>query len=303
MTSRRSKRIPILWVLTFILFCLVASHALAQTDSADIAIISTTGYPGYEDVYVEVWLKNGDFAISGFQFMITMSNNELIDFHTDSIAVDTIVIPVDTCTWEPDSLHGDTCFVDSLIPTAVRFCSIDTAGCLTSGFDFIECHGDTGDTSSSECNWIQILGMAPYGEPIEPYPGGWRCLLRFGVDLPCLPDSTTDRTTSFYISPGGFSFLADPGGHLVPFRYTQGNFIGWRALAGDANADSIVQLGDVMYLVNYLYRNGPVPCVPEAGDANGSCLVELGDVVQLIEYLYRNGPPPLEGCWYGDKRK
>lgn len=30
-------------------------------------------------------------------------------------------------------------------------------------------------------------------------------------------------------------------------------------MAGDANADSVVDLGDVLYEINYLYRGGPVP--------------------------------------------
>ena len=299
MTSARIKRMAILSVFAFILTCLAVSQAAAQADSADIAIIYKTAYPGSEDAYVEVWLDNHDFYIAGFQFMITLSNSDLIDFHTDSIIIDTIVIPVDTCTGpEP---HGDTCFVDSLIPTPVRFCSIDTAGCLTNKFDFMECHGDTGDTSSSECNWIQVLGLAPYGDPIDPYAGGWRCLFKFGVDVSCLPDSTDDRTTSFYITPGGNSFLADPDGDLIPFRYTQGELMAWFGLEGDASGDSLVELADITYLVNYLYREGPMPCIPESGDANGSRLVELGDVIYLIEYLYRDGPAPLPGCWHGKK--
>jgi hypothetical protein len=68
---------------------------------------------------------------------------------------------------------------------------------------------------------------------------------------------------------------------------------------GDANADSVVGLGDVVKLLDYLYKHGEPPCIPESADANGSCLAELGDVVQLLQYLFRNGPPPKKGCWHG----
>jgi hypothetical protein len=29
---------------------------------------------------------------------------------------------------------------------------------------------------------------------------------------------------------------------------------------GDANLDGVVNIADVVYLVNYLFENGPVPC-------------------------------------------
>ena len=61
---------------------------------------------------------------------------------------------------------------------------------------------------------------------------------------------------------------------------------------GDANGDQVIDLGDVVYLINYLYKDGPAPEPLEAGDANCDEVVDLGDVVYLINYLYRDGPPP-----------
>ncbi|MCK4404645.1 MAG: carboxypeptidase regulatory-like domain-containing protein [candidate division Zixibacteria bacterium] len=61
---------------------------------------------------------------------------------------------------------------------------------------------------------------------------------------------------------------------------------------GDANGDKIVDLADVVYLINYLYKDGAAPEPLEAGDANCDEMVDLGDVVYLINYLYRDGPPP-----------
>ena len=63
---------------------------------------------------------------------------------------------------------------------------------------------------------------------------------------------------------------------------------------GDANGDGIIDLGDVLYLINYLYKGGPAPDPLEAGDCNCDGVVDLGDVLYLISYLYKGGPPP--GC-------
>ena len=61
---------------------------------------------------------------------------------------------------------------------------------------------------------------------------------------------------------------------------------------GDLNADGIVNVGDVVYLVNYLYRGGSEPCPVEAGDVTCDGIVNVGDIVFLVNYLYRGGDPP-----------
>jgi protein involved in polysaccharide export with SLBB domain len=65
---------------------------------------------------------------------------------------------------------------------------------------------------------------------------------------------------------------------------------------GDVNNDGVVAVGDVVYLINYLYRGGPAP-FPDicSGDCNGDTIVNVGDVVSLINYLYRGGSAP-GGC-------
>ncbi len=61
---------------------------------------------------------------------------------------------------------------------------------------------------------------------------------------------------------------------------------------GDCNGDGTIALSDVVYLINYLYRNDEPPHPMEAGDCNCDGVVDLGDVVYLISYLFRDGPPP-----------
>ena len=65
-------------------------------------------------------------------------------------------------------------------------------------------------------------------------------------------------------------------------------------MCGDANGDGVIDLGDVLYLVSYLYKNGPAPDPWQAGDANCDGVLDLGDVLYLFNYLYKGGPAP--GC-------
>jgi|GEM_PF-6651145 len=63
-------------------------------------------------------------------------------------------------------------------------------------------------------------------------------------------------------------------------------------ICGDTNGDEIIDLGDVLHLINYLYKGGSAPDPLVVGDANGDGLVDLGDVLYLINYLYKGGPAP-----------
>ena len=63
-------------------------------------------------------------------------------------------------------------------------------------------------------------------------------------------------------------------------------------LRGDANADGVVDIADVVYVLNYLFINGPAPIPFEAGNVNCDGLVDIADVVYLINYLFIDGPPP-----------
>jgi hypothetical protein len=67
--------------------------------------------------------------------------------------------------------------------------------------------------------------------------------------------------------------------------------------AGDANGDGEVNVGDVVYLINYLFKQGPSPELPAQSDNNCDQVVNLGDVVYLLNYLFRSGPVPGYGCW------
>jgi len=63
--------------------------------------------------------------------------------------------------------------------------------------------------------------------------------------------------------------------------------------SGDVNADGVIDLGDLLHLISYLFKGGPAPHPLEAGDINCDGVIDLGDLLYMINYLYRGGPPPL----------
>ena len=64
---------------------------------------------------------------------------------------------------------------------------------------------------------------------------------------------------------------------------------------GNCNSDGIIDIGDVVYLINYLFKNGPGP-IPmlSVGDCNDDGTLDISDVLHLINYLYKNGTPPCD---------
>ena len=64
-------------------------------------------------------------------------------------------------------------------------------------------------------------------------------------------------------------------------------------VCGDADGSETINILDVSYLVNYIYKGGPAPVPEESGDADGSGTINILDATHLINYLYKNGPEPI----------
>ncbi len=70
-------------------------------------------------------------------------------------------------------------------------------------------------------------------------------------------------------------------------------------LRADANNDLTLNIADVVYILNYIFLNGPDPECFRAADANGSQGLDLADSIFIINYLFTNGsapPAPFPSC-------
>ncbi len=65
-------------------------------------------------------------------------------------------------------------------------------------------------------------------------------------------------------------------------------------IRGDADYSMALNVGDLSYLVDYLFSQppGPAPPCPEEGDADGSGAINVADLVYLVDYLFFDGPAP-----------
>jgi hypothetical protein len=147
----------------------------------------------------------------------------------------------------------------------------------------IACEQDSGTIY-----WLVIKDIPP---PTD-YTFGWKTAeyhLRWNDDA------------TFFLGPAGIWLpMVYPPGHEYQDSTLDLAFVitgGRQVICGDVNNDGIINIGDVVYLVSYLYKGGPAPipldCV---GDVNGDGIVNIGDVVYLVSYLYKGGPAPVPDC-------
>lgn len=67
-----------------------------------------------------------------------------------------------------------------------------------------------------------------------------------------------------------------------------------REPSGDANGDGTVDISDVVFILKYLFDQGPTPETPRLADANCDNMVDISDAVYILLYLFAQLPMP--GC-------
>ncbi len=61
-------------------------------------------------------------------------------------------------------------------------------------------------------------------------------------------------------------------------------------ICGDINNDATVDIFDIVFLIAYLYLDGPAPANLSSADVNNDGSINIFDISDIIEYLYMDGP-------------
>ncbi|MEM7263902.1 MAG: hypothetical protein AAF488_18085 [Planctomycetota bacterium] len=63
-------------------------------------------------------------------------------------------------------------------------------------------------------------------------------------------------------------------------------------IRGDVNMDQLIDLGDVIFHLNYTFVSGPLPACEDAGDANDDGHTDVSDAIYLLDFMFSLGPNP-----------
>ena len=61
----------------------------------------------------------------------------------------------------------------------------------------------------------------------------------------------------------------------------------------DYDPGDAVDISDLVYLVDYMFNDGPPPPCRDEADINGDCVIDISDLVWLVDYMFTGGPPPV----------
>jgi hypothetical protein len=157
---------------------------------------------------------------------------------------------------------------------------------------------------------IPVIGYEAVSHQYFIYPQeGWRDAQLWPlITKACWQDDSAGYDISLLLTPGRRS-LGPDSAHLESFIIfgvdTTQHLIGpewWRPMLrfcgfyrGDVNEDAVINIADVVYLVNYLFMNGPAPLpFTDQGDVNNDEVVDIADVVYLLNYLFMGGPCSID---------
>jgi len=123
------------------------------------------------------------------------------------------------------------------------------------------------------------------------------------VDLNCLTVRAFQDSSVYTGSFTDMINVIDSSG-LYKESYAVGagpNFIDFNYMPGDLDGNFAVNILDVTYYINYLYKDGPRPVLPKwRGNVNGDESYNLLDIIHMLNFLYHDGARPRVGAHWAE---
>lgn len=217
---------------------------------------------------------------------------------TDSVP-NFIIVLADTITYASDTVYaGQQAVVDIDLTNSQELQSFIIPFDFTEGMSLSLDSFSVSGTRADGFTDIQVAANS-LGDHLAvrvqnagtPLPPGSGPVLRFYLQTD--PYAFGNMTALLDTTAIGGKFLTMDAGDFdyMPVVYT--GEVAIRDVArGDANNDGIINVGDPVYLINHIFKNGPAPITIESGDANLDFTFDMGDAVFLVNFIFRNGRAP-----------
>lgn len=111
----------------------------------------------------------------------------------------------------------------------------------------------------------------------------------------CNPDrGYVSDTTNYLLVPGWFISVQDANACAGPndtLVITDATYY-----CGDCNGDFYINVGDAVFLINFVFKGGPAPNPSVPGNPNCDDFMNIGDAVYMINHIFKSGPEPCANC-------
>ncbi len=140
------------------------------------------------------------------------------------------------------------------------------------------------DPGGVQISWVN--GDLDY-DVIEIYRDGALLSIQPGQAVSFLDTGAVAGNREYVLLALRDGLESDPVSCLVDVGSTAPIF-----LRGDANQDQVLNLGDVITTLDYLFVTGIEPSCPDAVDSNDSGTINIADAISVLGYLFSGGAPP-----------
>lgn len=232
--------------------------------------------PGAYDVSLTITSDGWELSDSRADHIIALADTIIISSDTvyagQQAIIDIYAVnsqPLTQLTIALDFSGGMVLFVDS----------ISTFGTRAAGLPF---------TQLSQAGNVRAYKLGNGANPLLPGSG---VVIRIYVKSDIFAfggsEATIDTTT---INNHSLEFASSVVNY-VPFA-SGGNVVLIDVARGDANNDGNLNVGDPVFVITHVFREGPAPITFESGDANLDFQINAGDAVFMINFVFKGGPPP-----------
>lgn len=210
------------------------------------------------------------------------------------LATETITGGVKTYRYNSGNFFHDVLKLDSAVMNGFRILNSsfmgDLAGCmpLVAGYPTL-----IADTVRFRSSMIPIIGDIPMAGYLYPTDEAeW--IYAYVSSNPDSVDNGQCNGIRYYGDDYRFVLLTFPLSLMkVPTAYQALKRaltdMGCDMSCGDICGDGRVTIGDAVYLINYLFRDGPPPAETRRADVDCSGAVDMGDAIILVNLLFRDG--------------
>ncbi len=97
---------------------------------------------------------------------------------------------------------------------------------------------------------------------------------------------------SAFLPPSAAFVFCDFGGYTYRPEWSGQVCLPVKAICGNVNGDLNLNVGDAIYMLNTIFKNGPAMLPIQLCDVNCDDAVNVGDAVYLLNYIFKFGPEP-----------